>query len=160
MNSENGGRSQSRHERGFTLVELMIAMGISLFGLAGILSMYSSMASGSQVIDKGAEGTELCEAMMEELRSLPIDRLEAMAAYGPITGLAWDAEYHDGEATGRNGVVFSRIVQAQSVSASGSLVRLRTVVRWSDDGTAFANAAPETVHELALEMIRTREELL
>ena len=150
-----------RGQRGFTLIELLIVMGVSLFGLAGLMSIYTTTSSGNQSMSKSGEAVEICEETMEELRSMLITDIEGLVEYGAITAAGWGpVEFHDGDVVGRNGVVFARNVSAVETAASPSLVRLRVEVQWSDTGNDPETAPANTVHQVAIEMIRTREEAL
>lgn len=157
---QNPCRDQERGERGFTLMELLIVMGISLFGMAGLMSVYTSTAGANQGVGHSAEAIDICEQTMEGFRSMSVADIEASIAYGPITTAGWGPVVHaDGEVYGRNDVIFRREVSAIEVPAHVGLVRIQVVVQWLDDGND-PSALPADAHSVTLQMIRTRMEAL
>jgi hypothetical protein len=46
----------------------------------------------------------------------------------------------------------------QMTSASSSLVKIRTLVNWAEDGAQFGSNGGSYDHQLALEIIRTVED--
>ena len=154
-------RNAQRRQRGFTMVELLVVMGVSLFGLAGLMSVYTSASRANSSVGYSAEAIDVCERTMEEFRSTSIANIEGRVEYGVITPAGWGpVDHHEGDATGRNGVIFSRKVSAQETAASAGLVRIEVDVSWSDNGDDPDVAPASTVHNVTLEMIRTRVESL
>lgn len=144
------------------MVELLIVMGVSLFGLAGLMSVYTSTSRANNSIGHSAEAIDVCERTMEGLRSTSITNLEANLSYGGvITTGGWGPTLHEnGDSIGRNGVIFRPRVSAIETTASAGLVRLQVDVSWADDGGDPDAAPASTVHSVTLEMIRTRVEAL
>jgi type IV pilus assembly protein PilV len=64
-------RSARRPERGFTLIEVMIALMILLLGIAGLLSMQLQALRATSFSRHASEASALCEDKMEELRTIP-----------------------------------------------------------------------------------------
>lgn len=150
-----------RGEAGFTIMELLIVMGISLFGLAGLMSVYSSASSANQGMGHSSEAIDVCERSMEVFRSMRVAEIEAVVGYGAITAAGWGPTPHvDGDFIGRNGVVFGRQVSAIESAGNAGLVRITTEVTWTADGSDPAAAAPADVHRVTLEMIRSRVGIL
>ncbi len=146
-----------RGERGFTIIELLIVMGISLFGLAGLMSVYGSASSANQGMGHSAEAIDVCEQSMENFRSMSVPGFEAIADYGAISAAGFGpVPYHLGDAVGRNGVIFARQVSAIEIAGNSGLVRIKVDVLWTDDGNDPAAANPADVHSVSLEMIRNR----
>jgi len=155
------GRDPGRGQRGFTMVELIVVMGVSLFGLAGLMSVYTSASRANSSVGHSAEAIDICERTMEEFRSMSVSDLEAVVGYGPITTAGWGpVEHHQGDTIGRNNVYFARDILAVEMTASSGLVRIEVDVSWSDNGDDPATAPASTVHQISLEMIRTRAEAL
>ncbi len=144
------------------MVELLIVMGVSLFGLAGLMSVYTSASRANNSIGHSAEAIDVAERTMEGLRSMSIGELETRVEYGGVvTAAGWGPMlHHQGDTTGRNGVIFRRRVSAIETTASAGLVRLQVDVSWSDNGDDPDTAPASTVHNVSLEMIRTRAEAL
>ncbi|HMG55294.1 MAG TPA: hypothetical protein VK601_17475, partial [Kofleriaceae bacterium] len=63
--------------------------------------------------------------------------------------------------TGRNNLPYTVDRSFTVLTAtSSSLIRVRVVTRWAEDGAATGSAADPLTHALALEVIRTMEERL
>ncbi len=153
-------RVNRKGEKGFTLMELLIVMGISLFGLAGLMSVYTSTAGANLNVGLSAEAIDVCEQTMEGFRSMSIPDIEAVVEYGAITTGGWGPVDHaDGNVLGRNDAVFARKISATEIAGSPGLVRLRVEVQWLDDG-GDPSLLPGEEHSVALEMVRTRLEAL
>ncbi len=143
------------------MVELLVVMGVSLFGLAGLMSVYTSTSRANASVGHSAEAIDVCERTMEEFRSMSIADIEGTVGYGPITAAGWGPVDHVTRIVdGRNGAQFARRVSAIETAASTGLVRLQVEVRWSDNGDDPDLAPASTVHDVTLEMIRTRLENL
>jgi len=156
-------RNATRGERGFTIMELLIVMGISLFGMAGLMSVYTSTAGANQGVSQSAEAIDICEQTMEGFRSMSVAQIEAVPTYGAITSSGWGPVAHDdGFILGRNEVHFERQISAAEVPSFPGLVRIDVVVSWADDGEDPTNAATlaSEFHSVTLQMVRTRLEAL
>ncbi len=157
-------RNVERGEHGFTIMELLIVMGISLFGMAGLMSVYTSTAGANQGVSHSAEAIDICEQTMEGFRSMSVPQIEAVPGYGAIpAGSGWGPVAHaDGFILGRNDVYFDRRVSAKEVTGFPGLVRIDVVVSWADDGDDPTNASAlaSEVHSISLQMVRTRLEAL
>ncbi|MBL4634999.1 MAG: prepilin-type N-terminal cleavage/methylation domain-containing protein [Kofleriaceae bacterium] len=154
-------RNATRGERGFTIMELLIVMGISLFGMAGLMSVYTSTAGANQGVSQSAEAIDICEQTMEGFRSMSVAQIET--DYSAITGTGWGPVTHfDGFILGRNEVHFERQISAAEVPSFPGLVRIDVVVSWADDGEDPTNAATlaSEFHSVTLQMVRTRLEAL
>ncbi len=89
-------------ERGFTMLELMIALTVLLIGIAGIVGMQMSAMRASAYSRHATEASVLAEDKMEELRTVPLGAIVAAsdtvdargnAAPGPFTrawALTWN----------------------------------------------------------------------
>ncbi len=154
-------KNSKQRERGFTMVELLVVMGVSLFGLAGLMSVYTSASRANNGVGHSTEAIDVAERTMEGFRSMSIADIEATVGYGPITTLGWGpVDHHEAQLPTRNGVIFRRRVSAIETAASAGLVRLQVDVSWSDNGDDPDTAPASTVHNISLEMIRTRAESL
>jgi prepilin-type N-terminal cleavage/methylation domain-containing protein len=81
--SRHEGETRARHrERGFTLVEVMIALTVLLIGVAGILAMHMTSMHATAYSRHATEASVLGEDKMEELRTIPV---ETVMAGGPVT---------------------------------------------------------------------------
>ena len=143
-------------------MELLVVMGVSLFGLAGLMSVYTISSRANSNVGASAEAIDVCEQAMEEFRSMSVADVEALAVYGPITSAGFGpVEHHEGDFSGRNNVIFDRKVSAIQLPGAAGLVRIKVDVSWTDDGGDPDYApSPNQVHTVSLEMLRTRLEAL
>lgn len=154
-------RTQQCGEAGFTMIELLTVMAISLFSLAGLMSVYTSASRANQSVDYSTQAIGVAEQTMETFRSMTISEVESVAVYGAITTAGWGPiEHPDGNVLGRNGVIFARNVRAIETQVSPGLVRIGVEVLWVKDGTDPRTANSEEQHRVTLEMLRTRKEAL
>ncbi|MCL6582767.1 MAG: type II secretion system GspH family protein [bacterium] len=111
-------RNQGLAERGFTLIELMIALAMLAISLLGTESVIISIARNRATARKMSVATNLCQAKIEELKSL---------GYGAVVNCIETNLNEKGLAGG----IFNRYV---SVS-EGPVPRTKTVwviVWWRD----------------------------
>ncbi len=149
-----------RRDGGFTLLELLVTMSVTLIGLAGLLSIYAASARGAAGARYTSEAIDLCEETLEAFRGTPVAEIEAIAAYGPITNAGWGpADHHEGDVVGTSGVTFRRSVEARGIDGSEQqLVWLRVTVAWTEDGAAPGAEGGLYDHQVSLEMLRSRRE--
>jgi type IV pilus assembly protein PilV len=83
------GRRQ-RGERGFTLIELMVAMMVLVIGMTGLLALQMSGNRAAAYARHAAEAAVLAEDRIEALRTVPLasatggeDRIDAMGVPDP-----------------------------------------------------------------------------
>ena len=75
-----------RGEKGFTLLEVVVAMSILTFGLLGVASMQTTSMRTNFVADRLTEGTIWAQDKLEELMALPnTDSDLSDGSHGPQT---------------------------------------------------------------------------
>ena len=144
------GRRRRRVQRGFTLIELLITLSVTTIGLVGLLSLHLSIARGNDGASRSAEAEQITATNLESLRSMEINAmLNRITAQPTLT------------ATGRNGLTYT-VTRSSTVltAASPSLVRVRVVTGWTEDGAVAGTNGGQLDHAIALEVIRTMEEKL
>jgi prepilin-type N-terminal cleavage/methylation domain-containing protein len=145
-----------RRQRGFTLLELLITLAITVIGLTGLLSLFVVTAKGNTTTSQSGEAVAVAEATLEEIRNLS---LPAMYAQFGVASLPIDANLDT--VAGRAGVTFSRRVQITEMTAtSTNLVKLRVEVSWTDAGAAVGANGGMHDHRISFELIRTGTEQL
>jgi type IV pilus assembly protein PilV len=81
-------------ERGFTLLEVMIAIVILAFGILAVASMQTSSIYGNSVADRLTEGTSWAGNKMEELLTIPeTDEQLSSGIHGPETMISGVSTY-------------------------------------------------------------------
>jgi type IV pilus assembly protein PilV len=68
-------RRPGRGERGFTVIEVLIAMLVLLIGMAGILTLQLTAMQATSFSRHATEASILSEDKMEALRTMPINLL-------------------------------------------------------------------------------------
>ncbi len=58
-----------QHERGFTMIEVMVAMLLTAIAIIGILALFMSQTKASGFSRHATEATSLCEDKLEQLRT-------------------------------------------------------------------------------------------
>jgi type IV pilus assembly protein PilV len=69
--SESGVSKRKRHEQGFTLLEIMIALSILAIGLLAVASLQMTSIRGNAFASGVTEGTTLATDRIEKLLALP-----------------------------------------------------------------------------------------
>lgn len=143
-------------QRGFTLLELLVTMGITIIGLLGLTSLYVVTARSNALGAHSGEAVAVAEATIEEIRGTPIaDLLAAHSA----PALPLDVSLNT--VAGRAGVTFSRRVQVLELTAvSTNLVKIRVEVMWTDAGATAGAEGGVYDHRISFELIRTASEAL
>ncbi|MBI3180278.1 MAG: prepilin-type N-terminal cleavage/methylation domain-containing protein [Deltaproteobacteria bacterium] len=72
----------SKNERGFSLIELMVASMLFLVGALGLLRLMYSSSEGVTVAQKLTQATQLARTKLDELVMLPYD--DAALAIGAV----------------------------------------------------------------------------
>jgi prepilin-type N-terminal cleavage/methylation domain-containing protein len=149
----------ARGQGGFTLLELLITMAVTVIGLMGLMSLHLTTTRGNDIAGRSGEGVTIAQQTLEDLRARGYkDMVEALTG-NRSSALPIDVVLN--VVQGRNGMSYRRraIVQ-EMTSASTGLVRVRLEVSWTDDGAAQGSDNGVHDHIVALEVIRTRLEAM
>ena len=160
-----------RRERGFTLLELLMTLGVTTIGLVGLLSLHLSLVRGNDGASRAAEATQIGHAALESLRAARTGEDLAALLTGNTGGtppfdVPWCGRSGNvalATATGRGGMTYRCrvvVVPLYSASASASLWRIRVEVGWTDDGAVQGAQDGLLDHLIAVEVIRSAEEIL
>ncbi len=71
---------KERSDRGFTLIEVLIALIVLTVGVAGVLSGLTTVTLASVHTNEQGRATALAVQKMEELKALPVEDIEPQAA--------------------------------------------------------------------------------
>jgi type IV pilus assembly protein PilV len=63
----------NRSERGFTIIEVLIALLVLMVGMAGLLSLQLTSMKATGFSRHATEASILCEDKMEDLRTIPLN---------------------------------------------------------------------------------------
>jgi len=84
--------SKPKKEQGFTLIEVIIAIGLLTFGILAVASMHISAIQGNSFAAQVTQGTTWAQDKLEELMALPYTHADLTAGdHGPQVELssAW-----------------------------------------------------------------------
>jgi prepilin-type N-terminal cleavage/methylation domain-containing protein len=137
-----------RSQSGFTMIELLVTLVITVFGLMGLIAAHRTLSSGAGSSARAQEAVSIGTQVMEQLRNTrPAELARA------VTGAAATPPYtNDDYATiaGRNSVPYD--VDVAVTPVADNLWRIRVEVGWADD-----DATPRM---LGFELMRTTREAL
>jgi len=145
-------------QRGFTLLELLITLSVTTIGLVGLLSLHVSVRRGNDGASRSAEAQQLAATQIESLRASKLSVMMQNLAGTPTFTLPIGPKVQT--AVGRANMTFTLTTTVTAVAASASLMKIRVVAAWAEDGGTFGANSGQLDHQIALEVIRTMEEQL
>lgn len=143
-------RRARKKQGGFTMIELMVTLVITMFALAGLLALNNTFSRGGQSASQTEEAVTVAKRALEELRvkrtaDLSTSLTGSSNATPPFSRTSYET------IAGRNGVSYTVDVAIDSVSTT--LWRMRVLVSWTDDATGVTKQMP-------LELLRASSEAL
>lgn len=149
-------RRRGRRQAGFTLVELLVTMAITVIGLMGLMSLYVVTSRSNSLGAQSGEAVAVAERTLEEARAASVADL--LATHGLAT-LPIDVNLNT--VAGRAGTTFGRRLQVTELTAvSTNLVKIRVDISWTDSGATPGSQGGIFDHRISLELIRTASEAL
>lgn len=131
-----------RGERGFTLIEVLVALLITIIGLAGVLMMQASSSKANRQNAEFTHASMIAEEALENARGMNINSLVN-------TTITYPTQTY-------SGVVYSISVTGVEVSTGSNLVRITAAVTYSEDNDT-STADDRTAR---FQLIRTKTEML
>lgn len=151
--------ASARGQGGFTLLELLITMAVTVIGLMGLMSLHLTTTRGNDIAGRSGEGVTIATQTLEDLRSRGFRDMVQLLTGNRNSALPID-ETMD-VVQGRSGMSYRRRAVIQELTeASSGLVRIRIEVGWTDDGALPESDQGVHDHLIVLEVIRTRQEAL
>jgi prepilin-type N-terminal cleavage/methylation domain-containing protein len=139
-------------QRGFTLIELMVTLVVSMIGTAGLLHLYVTMSRATKITTRQLEASNFAEGALEDLRGL--SSADLIDQYG---ALPIEEELDD--ELGRNDQPYGVKIFADLVGAEPmALIRYRVEVTWTEDGALPGAEGGIYDHTTSLEVLRTLDE--
>lgn len=132
------------------MVELMITLVVTMFGLMGLVAMNTTFSHSSQNMNQTQEAVSIGKGVIEDLRARrTADLVTALTGSTASAPPIDRASYRS--VAGRNGLTYTVDVTVASVTAT--LWRLRVTVNWTDDVDGRTRALP-------IELLRPSTEAL
>ena len=132
------------------MVELMITLVVTTFGLMGLVALNTTFSRGGQTMNQSQEAVAIGKGVLEDLRSKRTPDLATALTGSSISSPPIDRPSYTSLA-GRNGMTYTVDVMVATVTPT--LWRMRVVVRWTDDTDG-------RTRELPLELLRPSTEAL
>lgn len=160
-------RHKHTGQLGFSLIEILIAMTVTIIGLAGLLSLHLTAARGNSRATRTVMASVIAQQTMDELRSMPVqpptagyteDTLQTRFGGIPANDVALAA------VQGPDNTSYQRFVSVRPLGPAGSplgnVVLVRVVIAWTDEGAAANTTNTRLRHRMVLESMRTRQDVL
>jgi prepilin-type N-terminal cleavage/methylation domain-containing protein len=138
-----------KKQRGFTLVELMVTLVISVIGLLGVLAMHTSLTRGISATGDSQEAIAFGARTIESLRAMRVDQMTAAIAPSATAPPFTASSY--ATSTGRTGTAYSADVEVTEVVGTAGLLRIRVEVAWTEGRES---------HRIPFEVLRTTRDSL
>jgi prepilin-type N-terminal cleavage/methylation domain-containing protein len=133
--------TRAQSERGFTLIEVLVALLITLIGLAGVLMMQSSSVKANRQNAQFTRASMIAEEAIEAARGVATSRL--------LTGVVYPSQTF-------NGVTYAISLNAAEIAVGSNLVLVTAAVTYSEDQDTTA-VDDRTAR---FQMLRTKTESL
>lgn len=140
-----------RHQGGFTLVEILVTVIITMIGLLGLMATFTASSRGSLDSRRTDQALALTEGAIEEIKQRTVAEIEL--ANSAITATGWTVAYGAAIA-GPSGVSYTRSLTARALDPD--LVLFRVTTEWAADGGSSANTQYQ--RKVELELVRGRAE--
>lgn len=148
-----------RGERGFTLFELLLTLGVTTLGLVGLLALHVSLARANDGASRGVEASEVGRATLESLRAQPTPDMMNTLVGNPLAVPPVDVVLPN--VIGRGNMAYRRrVVVVVMPGAMTAVWRIRVEVGWTEEGAVQGSDGGRHDHLIAIELLRTREEAL
>lgn len=155
-------------QRGFTLLELLITLGVTTIGLVGLLALHLGVVRGTEGASRVAEAQQIAAARLEALRAQRLGDLMQTLTGSPAVAIPTPPKVWT--VAGRARRPYTVTATAEALPSPG-LMRIRVVTTWTEGGDTLDATPPvdraldrarsrSRSHSLALEVIRTLEEAL
>jgi prepilin-type N-terminal cleavage/methylation domain-containing protein len=151
--------ARRRQQSGFTMVELLVTLVVTVFGLMGAMALHASLARGNENAGRTNEATAVGTQLVESLRGArSTDMMKTLT--GASTTLPPVDLTGYSTVLGRNGMSYRLDVHVAEVSGQPNLWRIRVEVKWTDDNGTSASSTSATERMIPFEVIRTMQEAL
>lgn len=139
-------------QSGFTLMELLVTLAVTVFGLMGMMALHTSMSGGADVAGRTQEAVSVGTQVLESLRSArPADMMQTLTG-SPASEPPQNIEPFT-TILGRNAISYTVDVHVTAVTGASNLWKIRVEVKWTDDNSTVE-------HSIPFEVLRTSRDAL
>jgi prepilin-type N-terminal cleavage/methylation domain-containing protein len=153
-------------QKGFSLLEILIAMTVTLIGLAGLLSLHLTTVRGNSRATRTVMASVIGQQTMDELRSLPVQAPTGGYVEPTLTsrfGIP-STDVPMAVIQGPDHTSYRRLVSVSALGPVGSplenVLLVRIEIAWTDEGASAAATDSRLHHRMVLESIRTLQDVL
>jgi prepilin-type N-terminal cleavage/methylation domain-containing protein len=141
-----------RRDRGFTIIELLVAMALALVGLLGLVTLQLLAVRANNGSRNFLEATGLAQEKLETLQLTPYANLSLLTPCpSPLSSLVpQETQLTPQGATAAIAGSYSR---GTCVTAGAGTMTIKIVVSWSDAQTNYAGQA--ITHSITVETLRS-----
>lgn len=123
-----------KNNRGFTLIEILVAMFILLVGMLALLNSAAVIIENNLINVLRDEAVRIAEQRMGELKNTPFDSLTA-GGWGALSAGAWTANCQTIQRSFRSIQNFPYAVCERVVDLSADTKQIDIAVGWNYKGT-------------------------
>ena len=121
------------------MLELLITLLVTVFGLMGAMALHSSLTAGNTYASRAQEASAVGAEVMEQLRAKRTIDL-AVALTGSPTAVPPITRSNYTSVIGRNGLTYTTDVTVTLFSST--LWKVRVVTKWTDESNGDAMTLP------------------
>ena len=145
---------RSRHSRGVSLIEALVALAVMAFGLMGVVGMQTTLRSSADLSKQRSEAVRMAQEKVEDLRAFSVlsgapagehDYTKIISTTTPETVTV---------ATGFANTTFTRTVTVPAIAATAPRMKTLSVrVEWSDRRATSGTASDSIVINTAVAQV-------
>jgi type IV pilus assembly protein PilV len=134
--------TQGRGERGFTLMEVLVALTVTVIGLLGVMMMQADTVRSNRQTQMFTRAANFAEEVMEKARGMTTTQLQGGMTFQPLVV---------------SGTTYTVEATATDIAESSNLVLVTVNVRYDEDNDVTTS---DDDRKAVVQMIRTRTEVL
>lgn len=131
-------RHRRRAEGGFTMIELLIALVITVFGLMGVLALHGTLTQGTGAATQSQEAVSIAKQAIELFRSKRNPDLAQELTGSQLSTPPFSRDNYV-SVIGRNGLTYTVDVD---VTLYQTMWKVRVEVHWTDEATGEEKMMP------------------
>jgi type II secretory pathway component PulJ len=135
---------ETDRQGGFTLMELLVTLVVSIIGLAGVLMMQANAVRTNREVAQFGMATSVAEMVMEQVRGQPVDKIAGLA-FGAIED---------------RGTTFTPVVEVKDMAESEFLKSVVVTVSYDGEGNGKVDDPSDDSKRVSLQLVRSTREMM